>query len=195
MSPRSDTQFAHMRAQTRAAILHAALRLFAQKGWHGTAVADIARRAKISKGLIYHYFKSKEEILEALVTQALRHALVQLQCAAPAATPQATTATMDRAHGGGVPSQSPVLVFGFFAGAGGYPKKDRPVAHGFSQPGRPHFGGGIKKLGVRDPELEVFVLNTHLDGIALNCVLAPQRFPLAAIVARVVEMYCQKLRG
>ena len=43
-------------------ILKTALRLFSQKGYYAASIDDITREAGISKGLIYTYFKSKEEI-------------------------------------------------------------------------------------------------------------------------------------
>ena len=50
----------------RELILKAAVKTFAHKGFHGTRVSDIAAEAGIAYGLIYHYFKNKEEILNAI---------------------------------------------------------------------------------------------------------------------------------
>lgn len=47
-------------------ILSAALNLFAEKGFHGTAVPEIAERAGVAAGTIYRYFTSKEAIVNAL---------------------------------------------------------------------------------------------------------------------------------
>ncbi len=47
-------------------ILKAALKLFTQKGYFNTSVADIRREADVSTGTIYHYFKNKEAIADAL---------------------------------------------------------------------------------------------------------------------------------
>jgi len=49
--------------QRRKQILSVALGLFFEKGYKNTTMADIAEAANISKGLIYHYFKNKAEIL------------------------------------------------------------------------------------------------------------------------------------
>ena len=51
-------------------IVDAALALFDQNGYSGTKISDIAEKAGISKGLTYHYFHSKEEIVLALLTRA-----------------------------------------------------------------------------------------------------------------------------
>ena len=48
-------------------ILDAAVKLFAKKGYDGTRVNEIAEAANVTKGLIYYYFKSKEEILDCLL--------------------------------------------------------------------------------------------------------------------------------
>ena len=54
------------RADKRARILDAAIKVFAEKGYHGSRVSDIAREAGIAYGLVYHYFKNKEEIFSTI---------------------------------------------------------------------------------------------------------------------------------
>lgn len=49
--------------QRREQILSVALGMFYEKGYKNTTMSDIAKAANISKGLIYHYFKNKAEIL------------------------------------------------------------------------------------------------------------------------------------
>lgn len=53
-------------ADTRTAILDAALELFCERGFHGTAVPLIAQRAGIAAGTIYRHFASKEALVNAL---------------------------------------------------------------------------------------------------------------------------------
>jgi AcrR family transcriptional regulator len=50
----------------RRQILDAAVRVFARQGFHTCRVADIADEAQVAYGLVYHYFSSKEEILNTL---------------------------------------------------------------------------------------------------------------------------------
>ena len=49
-------------------IIQAAMKVFAQKGFANTKMSDIAEAAKIGKGTIYEYFKSKDEIFEYVFT-------------------------------------------------------------------------------------------------------------------------------
>ena len=51
---------------TREAIFDAALVCFAERGFHGTSIADIAQRAAIGQGTIYRHFESKEALGRAL---------------------------------------------------------------------------------------------------------------------------------
>jgi len=50
----------------RRLILEAAVRVFARKGYHTCRVGDIAEEAGVAHGLLYHYFRSKDEVLECI---------------------------------------------------------------------------------------------------------------------------------
>ena len=50
----------------RRLILDAAVRVFARQGFHTCRVADIADEAGVASGLVYHYFQSKDEVLDTL---------------------------------------------------------------------------------------------------------------------------------
>jgi AcrR family transcriptional regulator len=53
----------------RRQILDAAVRVFARQGFHACRVSDIADEAGVAYGLVYHYFRSKEEVLDTLFTE------------------------------------------------------------------------------------------------------------------------------
>jgi AcrR family transcriptional regulator len=52
--------------EKRKQILDAATRVFAERGYHGARVGDIAEQAGVAHGLLYHYFASKEEVLRVI---------------------------------------------------------------------------------------------------------------------------------
>lgn len=56
--------------ERRDQILAAAVKEFGRKGYSGTSVSDIAQAANIAKGTIYLYFKSKEDIFTAILTES-----------------------------------------------------------------------------------------------------------------------------
>ena len=53
----------------RRQILDAAVRVFARQGFHATRVSDIADEAGVAYGLVYHYFRSKEQVLNELFSE------------------------------------------------------------------------------------------------------------------------------
>ena len=69
------------KSDKRARILDAALEVFSRKGVFATRIADVAKEAGIAYGLVYHYFKNKEEVLNTIfeeqwagVTESLERA-------------------------------------------------------------------------------------------------------------------------
>ncbi|WP_243146645.1 helix-turn-helix domain-containing protein [Scytonema sp. UIC 10036] len=65
--PRTPAEKARIRRATTEQILKAAMSLFCEKGDRSTSIEDVAKQAQISKGLLYHYFKGKEDLLSAIV--------------------------------------------------------------------------------------------------------------------------------
>ncbi len=73
-------------AATRDAIIGAATRLIAERGFDGTAIEEIASAAGVSKGALYHQFPDKVEVLAAVyerVEQRLTERLLDVAAAAP----------------------------------------------------------------------------------------------------------------
>ena len=60
------TRNAQQAAEKRRLILDAAVRVFARQGFHTCRVSEIADEAGVAYGLVYHYFRSKDEILDTL---------------------------------------------------------------------------------------------------------------------------------
>ncbi len=66
-------------AERRKAILRAAVEVFSRKGYHGCRIADVAREAGVAYGLVYHYFKNKDELLESVFTSGWAGFLARVQ--------------------------------------------------------------------------------------------------------------------
>jgi AcrR family transcriptional regulator len=65
----------------REAILAAAKRVFAKKGFHATKMSDVARAARVSYGSIYWYFDSKDTLFEAVIEAEERRLRAHIQAA------------------------------------------------------------------------------------------------------------------
>lgn len=67
MSPRTEKQFKEIRKEKRAIIMEAAIEVFAEKTFMGASVSMITKKAGVSKGLLYNYFESKEDLLKQII--------------------------------------------------------------------------------------------------------------------------------
>jgi outer membrane protein len=74
---------AKLTSDPRQRLLDAGLKLFANRGYAGTAVQDITEEAKVTKPTLYYYFESKEGLFQALVDQAMDERLRLMRRAAP----------------------------------------------------------------------------------------------------------------
>jgi len=61
----------------REAIIRAAIKVFARKGFFNSKVADVAKEAGIADGTVYLYFKSKDEILHSIFDQAMKRFIAE----------------------------------------------------------------------------------------------------------------------
>ncbi len=73
MSPRTKAQFEEIREAATERILNSALEVFGTYGYESATISQIARHAGISKGLIYNYFSSKEDLLKSLIDNLIQH--------------------------------------------------------------------------------------------------------------------------
>lgn len=75
MSPLNEEQLQVIRDERKEQILEAALKIFARRGIIGAKLSMIATEAGISQGLLYHYFKSKDELFILLIQQAIQESI------------------------------------------------------------------------------------------------------------------------
>jgi len=72
MSPRTKEQIDKIKAERKTQITEVALQLFATNGYNPTSIDQIANAAGISKGLVYNYFDSKENLLREAFDQGFK---------------------------------------------------------------------------------------------------------------------------
>lgn len=68
MSPRTKEQNEEIRKQRSQQILQAAIIVYAEKGYAASEIGEIAERAGLARGLVYHYFKNKQHLFGQLYT-------------------------------------------------------------------------------------------------------------------------------
>jgi AcrR family transcriptional regulator len=85
---------AREKAQRRREILDAARQEFFERGFHSPTVDDVAARAEVSKGTIYLYFESKEEILAHLLLEGLNLLLTGMEAVVGPGPEQSAESTL-----------------------------------------------------------------------------------------------------
>ena len=95
-SRRSDEPARQGAADKRRLILDAAVRVFARQGFHACRVSDIADEAGVAYGLVYHYFASKDEVLDTLFLERWEVMLELISEVDARADPGAREARRDR---------------------------------------------------------------------------------------------------
>lgn len=137
MSPKVTT--AYEQGQ-RDRILEAATRCFARRGFHEATIQDICDAAALSKGGLYTYFRSKDEILAALVEQNLADAMQWASSAAGQETSallrlgrvaEAMVATV--LEGNGAKAYTPQLMLEVWAEGSKDPKLGELLVRGYEQ--------------------------------------------------------------
>jgi AcrR family transcriptional regulator len=189
MSPRSQAANQAIRAESRALILEHALELFATHGYDRTTIRGIAESAGISQGLIYNYFRSKDELLRAIFEQSMAD-VRQSFATAERAAPGGRTAALIRSAfellernrrfwriSYGVRMQPGVLAE---LGEG---------LHRWTQEIDQKLQGYLREDGFEEPALEGAILFALIDGVSQHYVLDPGRYPLDAVVQRLVARY------
>jgi TetR/AcrR family fatty acid metabolism transcriptional regulator len=87
------------KADKREAILRAATRVFAQRGFFGAQVADVARAAGVAAGTVYLYFRGKDDLLVSIFERTMREAIEEGRAAvAPIDNPVERLRAIARVH-------------------------------------------------------------------------------------------------
>lgn len=74
MSPRKKEKNDEIRLESMKKIMDAAFTLIAKQGYESTTISQIAQKAGVSKGLLYNYYTSKEDMLQKMIMHALSEA-------------------------------------------------------------------------------------------------------------------------
>lgn len=193
--PRTPAENDRIRRATTEQILKTALSLFCEKGYHSTSIEDVAKQAQISKGLLYHYFKSKEDLLAAIVDLRINDLLEVMNSAAAKLTPVAQIRHIVEGALEDVHRQPEV--FRFYLNLFTQPKLD-PVVAKYSQRLMDEQARQFavqtemfSKLGVENPRQRSLYFSSTLQGIMLMFSTYPETFPLDEVKAQVIAEFCQ----
>ena len=188
MSPRSKEMTGKMREKTREAIVSASLELFAKRGYSATTTEQIAKKARISKGLIFTHFATKQDILLAILDEEIDRVLPEFfkdddRRPAKEKFTSLINAWMDMIK------TEPLLIR-----LSMQLNLDEEYRKLMKEKGKQYFEATfarlttlIKQLGSDKPDLDCFLLMFMFDGIVANYTVAPDLFPIDAIKDHLIE--------
>jgi AcrR family transcriptional regulator len=195
--PRTSAENDRIREATSEHILKTALSLFCDKGYYATSIEAIAKQAQVSKGLLYHYFKSKTEVLSALVDLRIDEVLLVMNAAK--AKPIPADGIRHIVEGALADVQRQPDVFRFYLNLFSQPNLD-PIAAQSSQKLKDEQARQFEvqtqmfeRLGVENPRMRSFYFSSTLQGIMLMHSTYPKTFPLNTVKAQVLAEFCDEV--
>lgn len=171
--------------------MDAAFRLIARQGYENTSIAQIAKEAGVSKGLMYNYFESKEALLEQMVNGALSEG-DQIIGRLIDPRPEKTLENLfrwyfkelrDRPDYWRLMTELTFKIdkFTFVHDIA----RDKMMGYvAFLQ-------SLLEQLGFEDPAGEAKILAALFDGIGVQYVVIRETYPLDEIEAYLINKYCQ----
>ena len=189
MSPRSKELSRQMKAESRRAIIAAALELFAKKGFSATTTEQIARKAKVSKGLIFNHFPSKQEILLAIINEEFDRLLPVLQESTDGHPPKERFVALVDTWMALLKSKPLLIRLTLQLNLDDeYRKLMRKKGKQYLEIYSERMRGLLLQLGSQTPELDAYLLSLIFDGFASNYTVAPDLFPLDDVKNHFVEI-------
>lgn len=190
MSPKTPEQNEEIRQQSMNKILEAAFVLIAKNGYESTSIAQIAKQAGISKGLLYNYFTSKEELLQTLVNNAMQHG-DQIMNEIITDDPSTTLKNMFEWYFKDIVEHADqwklmtALIF----------KIDKfQFVHDVATQKMKEYVGFmqslLEQLGFKDPKNEAQLIAALFDGIGVQYLLMRDDYPIEQMKAYLIKKYC-----
>lgn len=189
MSPRSRELSERMKAKSRRAIMSAALNLFAKNGFSATTTDEIAKKARVSKGLIFSHFPTKEDILLAMIDNIVDQLMPPSEDQLNALNPRQKLISIIDTWFGLLEKEPSMIRLALRLNLDdGWRKILRKKGKQYIE----LYLGRMRKLlvqaGSTNPDLDSYLLSTFFDGVSANYVAAPDLLPLKSIKDRFVEM-------
>lgn len=189
MSPKTPEKNKEIREKTRQQIIDAAFEQFANNGFAKTSVAAVAKKAGVSKGLIYHYFNSKEAILEAIFDQLSDLGEENMSFPEDYTAEdkirkilEATFTFIETQSGLGKLMISLALQKDAFAAL--KPKIDKINTEQIEL-----FASIFEELGHQQPKLQAYELGAMLDGVMMAYIAMGEDYPLQEMKTKIMEEY------
>lgn len=178
---------------TKEILLKAALKVFAINGYHGSSVADIAKEAKVSKALFYHYFESKNDLLVIFARQRLEEWTPLVENLETIQDPKERIVFLIDFVLNELEKKSDWLRFLYmlYLSTEGIAAIQEAIKKYKTQFDRLFTAEWqiYKDLGYTDPTDEATYLRSVLQGISLEYLLSGKNYPLQIMKEKIIKRY------
>ncbi|MEN8137413.1 MAG: TetR/AcrR family transcriptional regulator [Bacteroidota bacterium] len=190
MSPRTSKQLQEIKEQRGLLIIDSALKLFASEGYVTTSMQSIARDAGVSKGNLYNYFESKEELLkQVLMNGIIEFARIYGESPrAPKDEKEFEKLILSNFNQVAANIDFWKLYYNLVAQPG--------VQHLFSEIFTPVVAEFVglysqyyKNKGYKNAETKAMLLGSTFDGIMLGYIVMGESYPIDEVLKELIEKY------
>jgi len=190
MSPRSDKQNEFIRQNKELLIIETALLLFSEEGFTRTSMESIAKKAKVSKGNLYNYFKRKEDLLEGVLKNGLNQFSELLDNSNSVLLSEvdferAVIVNFEML-------QSNIMFWKLYYNLVTQPKVMDLFTKLFSPFLEQYlqvFEAYFKNKGDKNPRTTALLLGSTIDGISLGYILMGDAYPIEEVIAKLIEKF------
>lgn len=189
MAPRTEEQFENIRQERKAIILEKAMILFSEYGFHGTSMSLLAKEAGISKGLIYNYFKNKEEVVSEMIGQGLNRMYSMYEITDAKIDDNIMRRIIDKTFE--MIEKAPEF-WGIYFAVIMQPGIREMAMHKVMDEMNNYiqlFAEYFKSKGYDDPVSEALFAGAIIDGISLNYLYNREYFPKEYIIKRLYNLF------
>lgn len=193
MSPRTEEQFELIRQEKRQLIMDTALELFAASGFENTTITQIAKKAGISKGLLYNYFISKEELLEAILNKGIDDMLAGFD--------PNKDGILDNMEMEFFITQTFRMIkenrkmWKLYIAISFQPSVYKVIENRSKELYEPMvrmMNNYFQDNRFENPQIETFMFSALMDGIAMDYIMAPDIYPVDEVVKELINRYCKQ---
>ncbi|MFD7522540.1 TetR/AcrR family transcriptional regulator [Paenibacillus chitinolyticus] len=193
--PRTQEENDRIRQAAKENIRTAAMEVFIEKGYHASVIDDIAKRAGVSKGLMYNYYKGKEDLLAEMVKMRIEEINHVMHTAAALSSPSEQLRHIIEGAINNV-KQHP-KIYRFYLHLQTQPEKDKILSR-YSQMLNEAMAdqfevqcGFFAKLGSADPRMRSLYFSSTLHGMMLMISTYPDGYPVEEIKEQTIRQFCE----
>ena len=191
--PRTPLQNQRLRAESQQRLLAAARTTFARLGYERATVRDIAQEAGVAQGLLYNYFRSKDDLLREVFREGVSDVAAAIGAGEEGGTPEERLERVIRRSFEIVRERREFWQLSYMVRH--QPRTAEVLGDALTEwtaAVREQLAALLREIGHRDAPALARVLFAAIDGVAQHYVLNPEEYPMEATAECLVRHFCRR---